>query len=89
MSDLERVKITQELIRRGESGAGGWNREQLRLIGVPWPPKHGWRRRVEGRWISKADAEAFVSLRGVTLKRNKRYRKTAPLVELLLNFDAE
>lgn len=86
---FERIQVTQELIERGQSGMGGWNREQLKLIGVPWPPIRGWRHMAIGSWITKGDAELFVNLRGVTLKRNKAYRRNAPLADLLLKFDAE
>lgn len=80
------VQVTQDLIRRGESGVGGWNRRQIELLGILWPPKHGWRRRVEGKLIPQADAEQFVALRGVTKKMVKRHRHET---ELLLNFDAD
>lgn len=70
----EQVPITQELIRAGESGAGGWNQAQLELLGVKWPPKHGWRRRIEGNLIPKSDAEKFVKLRGVTKKRERQFK---------------
>jgi hypothetical protein len=63
-----RVIITKELILAGRSGAGGWTREQLRLLGVDWPkgksPRKGWQREVIGHTISKADAEEFVRLGG-------------------------
>ncbi|MGC2766605.1 MAG: hypothetical protein WB607_13960 [Candidatus Acidiferrum sp.] len=58
------VTITKELILAGRSSAGGWTREQLRLLGVDWPPRKKWQREIIGRTISKADAEEFVGLRG-------------------------
>lgn len=70
------MKITQDLIRAGESGVGGWNREQLALLGVPWPPLRGWRYRVEGNEISEEDAIEFVALRGLTIKKQKALKKT-------------
>lgn len=84
------MKITQELIESGQSGNGGWTREQLELIGVQWPPKHGWRQRVQGMEIPEADAQKFVAMRGMTLKRQKRlHREHGRFSDLVLNFDAE
>lgn len=76
------VPVTQRLIENGKSGAGGWTRAQLEIIGVKWPPKHGWRRRVDGALIPRSEADRFVSLKGCTKQRSK------PIVDLLLNFDA-
>ncbi len=70
----EQVQITQELIQAGESGAGGWNQAQLELLGVKWPLQHGWRRRIEGSLIPKADAEKFIRLRGVTKKHQRKFQ---------------
>jgi hypothetical protein len=60
------VIITKELILAGRSGAGGWTREQLRLLGVDWPkgksPRKRWQREIIGRSISKTDAEQFLRL---------------------------
>lgn len=84
------MKITQQLIEQGQSGAGGWNREQLAVLGIPWPPRHGWRQRIDGRDISVEDAEHFLALKGMTLARAKRLnRKYGRLSSLLLNFDAD
>jgi len=79
----ELVRVTQELIEQGKSGSGGWNRAQLMILLVPWPPRKGWRRRIENTQITKSEADRFVALRGVT--REKRNR----LSELLLNLDAD
>lgn len=65
-------RITRELIEAGESGHGGWNQEQFRLIGVEWPPREGWKDRVIGKEISEADAQRFVEFRGMT-KSKRRY----------------
>lgn len=65
------MHITQDLISKGGSGSGGWNKQQLDLLGVPWPPKKGWRKRVCGKHISRADAEKFLALKGATLRSQK------------------
>lgn len=39
--------ITPELILSLRSPYGGWTRASLARMGVPWPPKRGWRRELE------------------------------------------
>ncbi|WP_367872829.1 hypothetical protein [Luteolibacter sp. Populi] len=68
------TNVTNDLLRRGQSGAGGWNRQQLRLIGIEhWPPPHGWQKRILGHPIAAEDVERFIALRGVTKRIKKRY----------------
>lgn len=57
------VPVTEEFIESGKSPRGGWTREQLRLLGVSWPPPKGWKQGVLGVCIPKATAEEFVRLR--------------------------
>lgn len=64
--------ITQEFIMSGQSAAGGWNRKQIELLDIKWPPQHGWIDRVVGKEISTADAERFRALRGKVVKRKPR-----------------
>lgn len=59
----ETVLITDELIEAGKSARGGWSREQLRLLGIPWPPPAGWKRKVLGARIRADSAEQFIRLR--------------------------
>lgn len=61
------MKISDHLIKSGQSAKGGWTRKQLQLLGVEWPPKQGWRRRVIGREIDKSAAEEFLALVGKQL----------------------
>ena len=65
--------ITRELIREGQSLAGGWNRKQVELLGLSWPPKHGWQHKLLGTEISEASAARFVALRGQTVRASKRH----------------
>lgn len=79
------VIVTQELIKLGESGNGGWNKKQLAIIGIDWPPQKGWRDRVEGTVISNEDATRFVSLKkkakdgGVKKNKKEIKKKSEPL----------
>lgn len=38
-----------EEIAKAMKPDGGWTREHLAAWGVPWPPPHGWKRRLERR----------------------------------------
>lgn len=42
--------ISPETILRLRSPYGGWTRAALFRLGVPWPPKKGWRRELEMLW---------------------------------------
>jgi hypothetical protein len=64
MASDELTTITSELIEAGRSERGGWNKSQLALLGVSWPPQRGWKVRVVGRPIPKEDADWFVKLGG-------------------------
>lgn len=58
------VELTDEMIEAGKSDAGGWNREQLALIGVAWPPPKGWKRSVLGKHVERETLERFLALTG-------------------------
>jgi hypothetical protein len=57
------VRLTRELVHAGKSAGGGWSKEQLALIGVPWPPPKGWVGRLEGRRVPGSTAAAFLALK--------------------------
>lgn len=61
------VTVTREFLESGKSLNGGWSREQLELIGVPWPPVSGWRREAIGRELGEEDAGRFIALRNAHL----------------------
>lgn len=60
MDDNPLIPVSPEMLAAGRSAAGGWTREQLALIGVPWPPPKGWQKDVcRNKLIRKKDAEFF------------------------------
>lgn len=71
------MTVTEEFLVRGGSERGGWNREQLALLGVKWPPVQGWKGRVLGTFMSDEDARKFLALRGAT-KKKPRYLGPEP-----------
>ena len=66
------MKVTREFILSGKSGAGGWTKRQLQILGVGWPPPKRWMKRVEGKTISDSAAKEFIALTGQ--KKRFRYR---------------
>lgn len=68
--------VSREFIMSGQSAAGGWNRKQMQLLGIVWPPRSGWIDAVVGTQISNTDAATFAALRGKRLKAKTR-NKTA------------
>ena len=66
-SQIEAIDIA-ETIEQGCSDNGGWNKPQLALIGVSWPPVQGWRLRLEksGRRVCRSVHDQFIALRGWT-----------------------
>jgi len=57
-----KVRITRQLLASGASRNGGWSKEQLGLLGVTWPPKRGWVRRIVGKWIDEEAVIEFFNL---------------------------
>lgn len=53
--------ITEELLAKGRSPAGGWTRAQLIAIGVDWPPIRGWKAKILGTEISEESLQAFLA----------------------------
>jgi predicted GIY-YIG superfamily endonuclease len=56
------VEITKELLESGMSARGGWTREQLGLLGVPWPAPKGWKRAIIGQAIAPMHAQEFIAI---------------------------
>ena len=59
--------LTHELIEAGQSRNGGWSEEQLRLLGVEWPPVAGWKERLAGRFLGDGVYAEFVTLKDAHL----------------------
>lgn len=51
--------VTEEWITRYASDKGGWTRQQLKLLGVDWPPIRGWKYRCVGLKISDEARQRF------------------------------
>ena len=57
------ITITKSLIHSVATLRGGWTREQLEILGVPWPPASGWMDRIIGKkHITAADLSKLTEL---------------------------
>lgn len=61
------VTVTRGILDAGQSSRGAWSREQLELLGVPWPPARGWRGRLEGTRLPGSTVAAFLRLKDAHL----------------------
>jgi hypothetical protein len=60
------VRLTPELVHRGKSSRGGWNKRQLAAIGIAWSElrQSGWIGRNAGRLVREGEYALFLSLAG-------------------------
>lgn len=66
------VVLTKELIKLGQSDAGGWNRAQLSILGIhEWPLPTGWIDDVVGLCLNAGEFSAFLSLKGAVKNRTR------------------
>lgn len=42
-----------------QTGKGGWKKEALAFLGVPWPPPKGWLGKITGKHMRKPSAPAY------------------------------
>ncbi len=54
--------ITHELIEAG-ANSNAYNKKQLAILGVKWPPKKGWKKKLIGKFISDSSLQDFYLLR--------------------------
>jgi hypothetical protein len=53
------MKITREWIKEHSTPKGGWTADQLKCLGVSWPPQHGWLQSLIGKEIDAETADKF------------------------------
>ena len=54
--------VTREWIHGHKTRRGAWNKKQLAVFGVKWPPVQGWISRLEGTRITDQQRREFESL---------------------------
>ena len=69
MSDIDRqfeeelVCLSEEDFDSAISSRGGFSREQLGILGVSFPPKKGWKKKLVGSMVCPFDRDAFIALK--------------------------
>lgn len=66
------MKITDEWLMQNRTRAGAWTRAQLEVIGIKWPPRHGWKHQVIGKDLSDAEVARFISAANIRAKRTQK-----------------
>jgi len=54
----ESVKVSKAFLQM--AARGGWSRKRLALLGIDWPPRAGWKKRIVGTWISRQAAQQLL-----------------------------
>ncbi len=54
------MKLTKQFIMDHRTKNGAWTREQLRIIGVNWPPVKGWQSLIAGKELTLAEEVEFI-----------------------------
>jgi len=54
------MKITKRFLMDNRTKSGAWTAEQLRIIGVKWPPVKGWQGRMVGKELTGAEVAEFI-----------------------------
>lgn len=62
------MKLTYELLDAGKSKNGAWSRQQLQVLGVKWPRKKGWMRRIVGQEYDAEVIDLFLKLKDKHLR---------------------
>ena len=67
------VVLTDVLLHQN-SIRGGYTVAQLKVLGIGWPPKKGWKQRLIGTTISNDTYQAFQNAAGTVTRATKHHR---------------
>lgn len=59
------ITLTEEMIRVGESSRGGYNKKQLAILGIDWPPTKGWKSSMIGKSITEETYQHFIEAKKI------------------------
>jgi hypothetical protein len=60
------MRIGEALLLQGRTLEGGWTKAQFKILGVPWPPRKGWKKSVIGKAITEDEVKRFIEAREET-----------------------
>ncbi len=75
--------ITEEVLESVKSLRGGYTRAILNVLGVAWPPRHGWRKRLVGTTVPD-DAFIHDQINPSRLKINPHYHPSDEAVDEMM-----
>jgi len=52
-------KITKQWLEANKTEKGGYTQYQLRILGIKWPPKYGWKKSIIGMELTKEIVTAY------------------------------
>lgn len=68
--------MTDEILENSKTASGAWTRAQLKVIGVEWPPRKGWRQWVIGKNCPEEAIARFKSASLVFARQSRTKRAT-------------
>lgn len=71
-NECKQIKITRDLLDSGRSSRGAWSKAQVVALGLAYPPKHGWPKRLVGEFLDESKVLEFLSLKDAHLPASKR-----------------
>jgi len=82
-----KITVTKAFIEEFKTKNGAWTKRQLELVGVRWPPKKGWQRKVIGLQITQEAGDEFkeISLRTYHTNNSISAIKTSDRIDILEN----
>lgn len=71
------VEVTNAWLHQHASNPSktAWTGAQFKILGVSWPPVHGWKRKVLGRQLTEEQADAFAAAATTYSKRTQELRR--------------
>ena len=74
---MNNIKLTHENLHALGTNGQGFNKKQLHMLGISWPPKGGWLKKLIGTEITDIQYQTILSLRNP--KQNGYISKETPL----------
>lgn len=82
-----KVRLTWKIIHSAGTYGKGFNADQLRLLGVSWPPRKGWLSALVGTEIDRSKWETILALKGVRPNQRKKIMTTVIPEKIIIRCD--
>ncbi len=78
------MKLTHENLHALGTNGAGWNKKQLEILGISWPPKNGWLKKLIGTEIEEEKYQQLLDFRGAKRTKRGNYRLSGVQPELII-----